>query len=193
MSHIINAREYARNAHKDQKRKWTNEPYFVHPERVALAVLERPDSTEDMVAAAYMHDVPEDIWAPLCESQYEWDVKWNTFACNFNITICGLVKGLTNWSKQTFLKDKREVRKKVDLDYLARQNTTVHILKLEDRYDNVLDMVSYPGKVDNDFLKVYEKETLALLEVIGYADKQLAQMIRDLFRYPELMEQTDGY
>ena len=183
MSHIINAREYAKQAHRDQKRKWTGEPYFVHPERVAIAVLSREDSDEDMVAAAYMHDVPEDIWAPDCKTNQDWDLRWIDFEQLFNNNIARLVRGLTNYSKQIDSKEHRAVRKKLDRDYLKYQNKVVHILKLEDRYDNVLDMVSYPQNIESSFMKLYEKETSDLLEVIGYADTDLRDMIKDLFRF----------
>lgn len=55
------AREFATEAHKsiDQRRKYTNQPYIVHPLTVAELVRTVPH-TEEMIAAALLHDVVEE-------------------------------------------------------------------------------------------------------------------------------------
>ena len=53
------ARDFAINAHKEQKRKLTSEPYFVHLEGVAQTLRDAGFS-EEVVAAGYLHDVVED-------------------------------------------------------------------------------------------------------------------------------------
>ena len=52
---------FARRAHEsiDHRRKYTDEPYIVHPIAVAELVKSVPH-TPEMVAAAYLHDVVED-------------------------------------------------------------------------------------------------------------------------------------
>ena len=48
---------YATNAHVGQTRKYTGEPYIVHPAAVAeLLRLNYKDCTEDMYMAALLHD-----------------------------------------------------------------------------------------------------------------------------------------
>lgn len=62
MTRLIDAaRALAEEAHRNQVRKYTGEPYIVHPARVAamLPVL-CPTATAEMAAAAWLHDVVED-------------------------------------------------------------------------------------------------------------------------------------
>lgn len=54
------AAEFAREKHEGQMRKYTGEKYFVHPLSVATTVSLCHDATEQMVAAAFLHDVVED-------------------------------------------------------------------------------------------------------------------------------------
>ena len=51
--------EFATNAHKDQRRKTTGEPYIVHPMAVMNIVCQYTDD-EDVVCAAVLHDTIED-------------------------------------------------------------------------------------------------------------------------------------
>lgn len=50
---------FSSEKHKDQKRKFTGDPYFIHPERVAEYV-RNAGGTEDQICAAYLHDTIED-------------------------------------------------------------------------------------------------------------------------------------
>lgn len=47
-------------AHADQKRKSSDIPYLVHPAAVALILQRSGFDDEDILAAAILHDVPED-------------------------------------------------------------------------------------------------------------------------------------
>ena len=57
---IGEARIFAEKSHGGQFRKNGIQPYFTHPSRVAAAIQQYPNSTPQMVAAAYLHDVVED-------------------------------------------------------------------------------------------------------------------------------------
>lgn len=59
MSIVEQARAFATQAHRDQRRKGTDTPYVVHPEAVAALVAEHGGDAE-VVAAAWLHDVIED-------------------------------------------------------------------------------------------------------------------------------------
>ena len=62
------ALDFARNAHGEQQRKYTHEPYIEHPIRVAEMVKSVPH-TEAMICAAYLHDVVEDT--PVAHQEIE--------------------------------------------------------------------------------------------------------------------------
>ena len=60
---------FAIAAHKavGQKRKYTGDDYIVHPAEVAHIVDQVPGSTDEMVAAAWLHDVVEDTGVDITE------------------------------------------------------------------------------------------------------------------------------
>ena len=70
---IARAREFATAAHEavGQLRKYTNDPYIVHPAAVA-AIVETVPHTPEMVAAAFCHDVVEDTRVTLDEVRAEF-------------------------------------------------------------------------------------------------------------------------
>ena len=51
---------FAIEAHGDQRRKYTGEPYVVHPIQVADILEKEVEATTEMLAAAILHDVVED-------------------------------------------------------------------------------------------------------------------------------------
>ena len=59
IARIRDAFEYAREAHKPQRRK-SGEPYIIHPVNVARIVAEELELGADPVIAAFLHDVVED-------------------------------------------------------------------------------------------------------------------------------------
>jgi (p)ppGpp synthase/HD superfamily hydrolase len=85
---VLKAKEYATEKHTGQKRKYTGEDYIVHPEEVATIVAGLPDSTPEMIAAAYLHDVVEDT-----------DTRLFDITEEFGWTIAHYVGGLTDVSR----------------------------------------------------------------------------------------------
>ena len=150
---IAKAAEFAREKHKDQKRKYTGEPYFVHCEAVALLVQSVTDDPE-MIASAYLHDVAEDCGVTYPE------------LCNaFGVPVADLVGWLTDRSKPS--DGNRAARKKIDREILAKAPARAKTIKLADLIDNTKSIVEH----DKDFAKVYlaEKELLLPLLVEGNA------------------------
>lgn len=54
---------FSRNVHREQKRT-TGEPYFEHPRRVAVILIERGYTTTNHLILALLHDVVEDTCTP---------------------------------------------------------------------------------------------------------------------------------
>jgi len=86
---VDKARYFATAAHAavGQKRKYSDDDYIVHPIRVANLV-KQYGGTEEMIAAAYLHDVVEDT-----------DVTMDTITSLFGSVVASLVKDLTDVSK----------------------------------------------------------------------------------------------
>ena len=72
MNRIILAAQFARQAHKSQKRKHNGTPFIAHPARVAGRVATLEGATEDLVVAAYLHDVVEDTDCTIEQVQREF-------------------------------------------------------------------------------------------------------------------------
>ena len=167
-----NAKRLAYEAHDGQFRKFTGEPYIVHPEQVHNKVtvfcgfkeLEE-EKKELMQRASWLHDVIEDC------SQISND----RIVSETDEETLNLVLELTNPSKGS--KEPRAVRKKMDRDHLATVSWEAKVIKLCDRIVNLYDMQHHPGfgmsGPDKSFVALYAKESRALLEVLRGTDEVL--------------------
>lgn len=149
----------AEAAHRGQVRKYNGEPYIVHPRRVAERVSRVPGATENMIAAAKLHDVLEDT-----------EVDSEALVMIFGHEITTLVQELTNPSKSMDRKKTtRKERKAVDVAHLKEVSWEAKIIKLCDRIDNLNDMIG----ADDDFLALYQQESMVLATAIGDANFDL--------------------
>lgn len=145
---IILAAQFAEVSHRGQVRKYTGRPYIEHPARVAARVMTIPGVDEDVVCAAWMHDVLEDcsgveipaIFPPRCYR---------------------MVVALTNPSKK-FPELNRDERKAMDRDHLRNVDPWVKVIKLIDRIDNLRDL-QFCG---DGFKYQYARESQKLCDAI---------------------------
>ena len=152
---IEKAEQFAVQAHGPQKRKYTGEPYIVHPIEVSQIVRTVPH-TNAMVAAAILHDVIEDT-----------EATYDDVVVNFGVVIADLVNELTDVSKPE--DGNRAVRKALDRAHLAKASADAQTIKLADVISNSKDI----KENDPSFAKVYIPEMKALLEVLDKGDSEL--------------------
>ncbi|WP_394998899.1 HD domain-containing protein [Acinetobacter sp.] len=154
MSLLIKAAQFANVAHAGQWRKHTAHgiriPYIHHVSRVAGRVALLPDVTEDMIAAAWLHDVIEDC-----------GITEAMIAHLFNEIIARYVIGLTSYTKRPNLREhwKSQNRKtRVDANNSAYEvePLEVHRMKYCDRLDNLTDTLNH---AEPDFALRYVEET----------------------------------
>lgn len=150
MSIILKAAALATRAHEGKKRKYTDFPYITHPARVAGRVGILPGVTEELVAAAYLHDVLEDTTVTREEIEQETNAQVGFY-----------VDCMTNRSKDTGLP--RAACKEMDRKHLAEIPDEVKKIKTLDRIDNLLEMTV----ASTDFKKTYSEESLLLADVLG--------------------------
>lgn len=159
------AYRYAAEAHGDQKRKYTGEPYIVHPVAVAQLVASVTDDC-NMISAALLHDVIEDTDITYDDIKDTW----------FGYDIAEYVLGMTDVS---VLSDgNRATRKKMDRDHLARQSSQVHTIKLADLIDNSKSIITYGGS----FAPIYIAEKKLLLEVLTKGDASLRETALEIVK-----------
>lgn len=139
----------------DQRRKYTGEPYIVHPITVAEIVRTVPHDGP-MIAAALLHDVVEDTPVTIEEILNE-----------FGREVGELVDWLTDVSRPA--DGNRRKRKHLDLLHTAKATPAAKTIKLADLIDNTRTIAKY----DPSFWRVYKREKIALLGVLKEGDSML--------------------
>ncbi len=152
---------FAVKAHGEQRRKYQNEPYVKHLERVAQTVMAYSGTT-GMVMAALLHDVLEDT--PVTEAEMQAFLEE---VCQGTIVkpaeVLQMVIDLTDqFTKQNAPGHNRKRRKQMEVERLAQISSRAQTIKLADIIDNTRDIIQH----DFSFAKVYIPEIVALLEVL---------------------------
>jgi guanosine-3',5'-bis(diphosphate) 3'-pyrophosphohydrolase len=154
MDMVERARVFATAAHAavGQLRKYTNEPYIVHPAEVVEIVKTRPHDSE-MLCAAWLHDVVEDT-----------EVTVEVIRSEFGNRVAELVEWLTDVSKPGM--GNRSFRKAIDREHTSRAPAEAQTIKCADLISNTKSITMH----DSKFAKVYLEEKRLLLEVMTKAD-----------------------
>ena len=147
---VLEAKMFATAAHAavGQKRKYSGDDYIIHPQRVA-AIVEKHGGTDEMIAAAWLHDTVEDT-----------DVTPELITEMFGDEVASIVEGLTDVSLPS--DGNRAKRKSIDRMHSASASTEAQFVKCADIIDNSWDIA------DNDpsFAKVYKSEVFLLLHAM---------------------------
>jgi len=161
---ILRAELFAAAAHMaiGQTRKYTGEPYWVHPREVA-AIVQAAGGDDAQVAAAHLHDVVEDT-----------DITVEQIQQFFGDDVAELVCWLTAVSVPT--DGTRAERKAVDRAHTSKAPKRAKMIKLADLWSNTKDVVEQ----DAAFAKVYLAEKrLLLTEALFDADPVLLARVWD--------------
>ena len=147
---VVESKMFATAAHAavGQKRKYSGDDYIVHPQRVA-AIVERHGGSDEMVAAAWLHDTVEDT-----------DVTLELITKTFGYEIASIVEGLTDVSLPS--DGNRATRKSIDRMHSASASTEAQFVKCADIIDNSWDI----AENDLSFAKVYKSEVFLLLNAM---------------------------
>ena len=150
MTIVEKAEEFARLWHGniDQRRKYTDEPYIVHPEAVVATII-AIGGDDNMIAAAWLHDVVEDTPVTVAQILEE-----------FGTDVADLVDDLTNVAKPE--DGNRAARKALNCEHTAKASARAKTIKLADLIDNVPSIVTH----DPEFAKTYVEEKTRQLAVL---------------------------
>ena len=154
---VEKARVFATAAHAavSQLRKYTHEPYIVHPTEVVSIVRTVPH-TPAMLAAAWLHDVVEDTGVPI-----------ETIRTEFGEEVAELVGWLTDVSRPE--QGNRSVRKAIDRAHTAMAPAAAQTVKLADLISNSKSIMAHDPK----FAVTYLAEKRQLLAVMTRGDATL--------------------
>ena len=157
MSMVERARVFATAAHAavGQVRKYTFEPYIIHPAEVAKIVRDA-GGTDTMIAAAWLHDTVEDT-----------GVTIETIRAEFGAEVAELVGWLTDVSRPEH--GNRAHRKALDRAHSAAAPAEAQTVKLADLIANTRSIMEH----DAAFAKTYLEEKRLLLAVMTKGDARL--------------------
>ena len=128
MTMVDRAVEYAREKHKDQKRK-DGSPYIIHPLAVAEIVAEMGLDL-DAVLGAILHDCIEDT-----------DASHDEIAKLFGNTTAELVEGVTKLTRANFSSTEQAQMENLRKMFMAMsKDIRVVLIKIADRLHNMRTM-----------------------------------------------------
>lgn len=143
-------------AHDGQRRKYTGEPYSMHPIGVSK-IVETVEHTPEMIAAALLHDVVEDT-----------PVTFREIKDTFGTTVAEYVHYCTNVSEKE--DGNRAFRKKMDADHFALGPAESQTIKVADLIHNSQTIIPHDQKF---FHKAYKYEKQYMMDVLTKADPTL--------------------
>lgn len=155
---IQDAARIAAHQHRNQTRKYTGEPYIVHPMEVA-GTIQSLGFSEEVVAAAWLHDVIEDT-----------DYPARLLPNEFGDTVTRLVWEVTDEKNE---KANRAKRKTESNERLSKVSYEGQSIKLADLMSNTKDIVPHDPK----FAKIYLAEKRQLLTVMTGGHPALRQIV----------------
>jgi guanosine-3',5'-bis(diphosphate) 3'-pyrophosphohydrolase len=161
MTIAFEAMVFAREVHKDQKRKYTGNPYADHLAEVAgivATVAGFTPHTEIMIATAWLHDCVEDCGILLSEIE-----------TRFGFDVALGVSGLSDVEQGN-----RAERKRLSRERLALCSPWIQTIKCADLISNTSSIVQHDPK----FAEVYLEEKRLLLDVLTKADPRLRAIAR---------------
>jgi len=159
------AETLARRAHQGQMRDDSDQPYIVHPARVAARLSRRFPDDCALVSAGWCHDILEDC-PHIARDELRAAIGEDAFT---------IVCEVTNPSK-AHPELPRAQRKAMDRAHIAVISRRARCLKLADRADNLRDGCAGP---DRDWLATYVRESRLLAEVLLGTDPELERDLQD--------------
>ena len=128
MDRVNLAVDYAREKHKDQKRK-DGSPYVIHPLAVAEIVAEL-GLDEETILGALLHDCIEDT-----------DASFDEIVKLFGQTCAELVEGVTKLTRANFTSNEQEQMENLRKMFMAMsKDIRVVLIKIADRLHNMRTM-----------------------------------------------------
>jgi (p)ppGpp synthase/HD superfamily hydrolase len=163
MNLVEKAKLVAATAHLavKQTRKYSDEPYIVHPEEVAAMVATVPH-TPEMLAAAWLHDSVEDTGVTL-----------EFLDAVFGTEVTSLVEWLTDVEHPG---KNRATRKKLSCERWFYAPDEAKTIKLADILSNFKDI----AEKDHNFAQVYFRELHDLLPNLRGGDATLMARAREM-------------
>jgi guanosine-3',5'-bis(diphosphate) 3'-pyrophosphohydrolase len=165
-------RDFANKAHGEQLRRYSREPYIVHPQHVMETVIKYNNDVA-VLSAALLHDVLEDTDMPAHKIQRFLQTLMSPVQAEKTVK---LVQQLTDvYTKKNFPQWNRRKRKTKEAERLERASPEAQTIKYADIIDNCPEII----REDPDFAKRYLSECRDLLRRMTKGNAELRQAAID--------------
>lgn len=160
MNIVLEAMKFAAEVHKDQKRKFTGNPYFNHLSEVAGIVRTVQSKSDIVQAVAWLHDSIEDQ-----------GVSGEEIEKRFGGLVRIAVEALSDLETGT-----REERKRLSRERLAAKPGWIQDIKVADIISNCSSVAMH----DPEFAVKYLAEKRLMLDVLQNANPELVKFARQI-------------
>lgn len=164
---------FAIEAHGEQRRKYTNEPYYTHPMAVAQLVLDALEGDElfapdlpEIVAAALLHDVLEDT----PETQEALRIRFGSMVADLVVELTDVFVPAPGTNRA-----ERKMRERERLRVVSMYAQTI---KVADLLHNMPSIVQH----DPQFAPRFIDEKYMLLAVLTRANPKLREAAHAMLR-----------
>ena len=160
MNIVLEAMKFAAEVHKDQKRKFTGNPYFNHLSEVAGIVRTVQTTSNIVQAVAWLHDSIEDQ-----------GISGEEIENRFGSLVRIAVEALSDLETGT-----REERKRLSRERLADKPGWIQDIKVADIISNCSSVAIH----DPEFAVKYLSEKRLMLDVLQNANPELIKFARQI-------------
>lgn len=164
--------EFATRAHGDQTRKYTPEPYIVHPVRV-MRICEHFTKDVTVLSAAILHDVLEDT--PITREEMSSFLRSVMNEHEARKTLQLVVELTDVYIKKDYPQWNRRKRKALEQDRMEKTSPDAQTIKYADIIDNCVEIINH----DRSFGRVFLYECKALLKRMTKGDPELYKKAMD--------------
>ena len=165
---IKSAFDFAKNAHKDQYRRFVNMPYIVHPLEMATRLIIENANTA-AIMGALLHDVTEDC-----------GVLLEDLSTTFGEDVAYYVYYLTDIAKPE--DGNRATRLDINFKHFKESDWQAHNIKLADLISNTRSLVLCDPRFAKSYTEELEKAVVYFKDNFSYLSETLA---------PTLFEMTE--
>jgi guanosine-3',5'-bis(diphosphate) 3'-pyrophosphohydrolase len=158
---------FANNAHGSQTRRYTPDPYMVHPVRV-MEICRNYLPQLPVLAAALLHDVLEDT--PVSTDALRHFLTEQMAKDDCELTMKYVIELTDIYTRQAYPKWNRRKRREMEFERLSIASSEAQTIKYADIIDNT-DVTEN----DPDFARVYLNESMKLLQKIDRGHPDLHQ------------------
>jgi (p)ppGpp synthase/HD superfamily hydrolase len=169
--------DFVKEKHKEQKRKYTGEPYHNHVYSVAELVSQHET---DCIEIALCHDLLEDTDCNVMELYRK--LRNIGYTTQFSRTVCECVVELTDvFTHEDYPTLNRGERKRLESERLSN----ISYLSQSVKYADLIDNTSSIAEHDEGFARVYLKEKRSILEGMSEGNQTLYNRCKEVLSNAE--------